>query len=68
MGEFKCAFLYGKPDRFEAFKWHEEENRARKERKTGHEKKAKKLEREGEGTKKKRPRFILISLPFFSYF
>ena len=68
MGEFKCAFLYGKPHRFEAFKWHEEENRARKERKTGHEKRAKKLEREGEGTKKKRQRFILISRPFFSYF
>lgn len=68
MGEFKCAFLYGKPHRFEAFKWHEEENRAKKERKTGDEKKAKKLEREGEEQRKKDEGSFLISLPFFSYF
>lgn len=68
MGEFKCAFLYGKPHRFEAFKWHEEENRAKKERKTGHEKKAKKLRRKGEGTKKKRRRFIFYFSPFLKLF
>lgn len=68
MEEFKCAFPYGKPHRFEAFKWHEEENRAKKERKTGQEKKAKKLKREGEGTKKKRRRFIFNFSPFLQLF
>lgn len=40
----------------------------RKRGKLATTKKARKLEREGEGTKKKRRKFILISLHFLSYF
>ena len=68
MGEVKCAFLYGKPHRFEAFKRHEEENRAKKERKTGHEKKQRNQGEKAREQRQKDEGSFLISLPFLSYF
>ena len=68
MGEFKCAFLYGKPHRFEAFKWHEEENRAKKERKTGDEKKSKETRERRRGNKEKKTKVHFNFSPFLELF